>query len=241
MCHNLHLWRWPLLLSPVLKCTTHCLAELTPTVWSPEMFKCQWWSEKVSGGLFFPSGGIQWHTFASSALPCQMLLRQTAPLLPSVSQQQHIRECWWEGSTFAAIPPSAPDSVSQHNEIGGITFRAALVEEKKYINKTVFQLQWEKGKCKCIPSEIGGKHSDCSKQAFPQVGQALTRPAVSMKSSFAAHRCIFSMPEPAEVLTHITAALQPRWWSYHRETCYVREDKSAPVFIPHTLLCMNTM
>ena len=43
---------------------------------------------------FFPHGGIQLHTFASSAPPCQMLFCQTAPLLPSVTQQQNVIEYW---------------------------------------------------------------------------------------------------------------------------------------------------
>ena len=47
---------------------------------------------------------------------------QTAPLLPSVSQQQHVTEYWWEGSTSMAIPTSVSDGVGQHNIIGGITF-----------------------------------------------------------------------------------------------------------------------
>ena len=71
-------------------------------------------------------GGIQWHTFASSALPCQTPFCQTAPLLLSVTQQQHVIGYWWEGSTS---PTSADiDFMGKHNKIG-ITFRAALTEE----------------------------------------------------------------------------------------------------------------
>ena len=41
----------PLLLSPLLKCTTHCLPVLTSTGWSPETFsKCQWMS---TGAIFY--------------------------------------------------------------------------------------------------------------------------------------------------------------------------------------------
>jgi len=37
-------------------------------------------------------------------------------------------EYWWEGSTSTAIAPtSASVAVSQHNEIGGITFGAAFI------------------------------------------------------------------------------------------------------------------
>ena len=52
------------------------------------------------------------------------------PLLPSVTQQQHAMEYWWEGSTSTAIPPtSASDTVDWHDEIGGIAFVAALIFE----------------------------------------------------------------------------------------------------------------
>ena len=43
---------------------------------------------------FFLHGGIQWHTFASSALPCQMPFCQTASLLPSVRWHQKVMEYW---------------------------------------------------------------------------------------------------------------------------------------------------
>ena len=77
--------------------------------------ECQWMS-------FFPQGGIYFHTVASSALPCQMPFCQTAPLLPSVTQQQNVLEYWQEGSTSTAVrPTSASDTVGQCNKIGGIT------------------------------------------------------------------------------------------------------------------------
>jgi len=82
---------------------------------------CQWVQ-------FFLHKGTQWHPFTSYTLPCQTIFCQTAPLLPSVTQQQHIMEYWWEVSTSTAIPPtSTSDVVGQHHNIGGITFRAALV------------------------------------------------------------------------------------------------------------------
>ena len=53
---------------------------------------------------------------------------QTAPLLPSVTQQQNVTEYWWEGSASSAIlPASVSTAVGQCNNIGGVTFRAALV------------------------------------------------------------------------------------------------------------------
>jgi len=42
-------------------------------------------SMDVSGCHFFLQGEIQWHTFVSYALPCQMTFCQTVPLLPSVT------------------------------------------------------------------------------------------------------------------------------------------------------------
>ena len=76
----------------------------------------------------FPHGGTQWHTFASATLPYWTPFGQTAPLLPSVTHQQHVMAYWWEGSTPTAIlPASTPDVVNQHNKTGGITFGAALV------------------------------------------------------------------------------------------------------------------
>jgi len=48
---------------------------------------------------------------------------QTAPLLPSVAQQQNVMEYCWEGSASTAISPtSASDVVGQHNKIRGDTF-----------------------------------------------------------------------------------------------------------------------
>ena len=47
----------------------------------------------MSATLFL-HGGIQWHVFPSSALPCRMPFCQAAPLLPSVMQQQHITGYW---------------------------------------------------------------------------------------------------------------------------------------------------
>ena len=62
------------------------------------------------------------------SLPCQTPLCQAAPLLPSITEQQNVMEYWWEGSTSTAIlPPPTSDFVGQHNNIGGITFRVALL------------------------------------------------------------------------------------------------------------------
>ena len=98
----------PLLLLPLLKC-------LITSLCSHPLFSLQKRSanvNNVSGCHFFPLGRIQWHIFASYTLPCQTTFCQTAPLLPSVIQQQHVVEYWWEGAISTVIPPtSAPDFV----------------------------------------------------------------------------------------------------------------------------------
>ena len=90
---------------------------------------------------FFPHTGIQFHTFASYTFPCQAPFCQTAPLLPSGTQQQNVMEYWWEGSTSTAtLPTSTSDIMGQHNKIGGSTFGGAL--KNAYLtcisNKTYF-------------------------------------------------------------------------------------------------------
>ena len=58
-----------------------------------------------------------------------MPLCHTAPLLPSVTQQRNVTEYCQEGSASTAIPPTlTSDVMGQHNKIGGITFRAALIQ-----------------------------------------------------------------------------------------------------------------
>ena len=53
---------------------------------------------------------------------------QTAPLLPSVTRQQHVMEYWWEGSTSTAIPPvSTSDLMGQHGKIRGVIFGTAFI------------------------------------------------------------------------------------------------------------------
>ena len=72
------------LLLLLLKHTTHCLTVLTLTVYlhkySASVNECQWVP-------FLPYRESQLLTFASYALPCHMPFCQTAPLLPSVTQQ----------------------------------------------------------------------------------------------------------------------------------------------------------
>ena len=82
----------------------------------------------VNGCHFFLHGGIQFHTFASYALPCQSPFCQTASLLPSITRQQLVMGYWWKSSSSTSTPPaSTSDVVGWHNNIGGITSRAVLV------------------------------------------------------------------------------------------------------------------
>jgi len=53
--------------------------------------------------IYISHGGIQLHTFASYALPCQTSFFQTSPLLSSVAQHQNVTEYWQECSTSTAI------------------------------------------------------------------------------------------------------------------------------------------
>jgi len=122
-CHCRHCWNTP----------------PTTSLCSHPLFGLQKRSARVDECLrlsFFPHPGIQWHASASHALPCQTPFCQTAPLLPSVTQQRHVTEYWWEGSTTTAIPPtSTSDILGKYNKIGGITFRASPVGDiafKKY-------------------------------------------------------------------------------------------------------------
>ena len=72
---------------PLLKQSTHHLTALHPLLHlhqhSASISECQWVP-------LFPHGEIQWHTFASYALPCQTPLCQTTPMLPFVTQKQHV-------------------------------------------------------------------------------------------------------------------------------------------------------
>ena len=70
--------------------------------------------------------------------------------------QQNVKGYWWEGSASTAIPPtSTSDTVSQHNELGGITFGAALVFDleslRVFEQSTVAFPHWY---CLCSGSRI---------------------------------------------------------------------------------------
>jgi len=68
---------------PLPQCANiYCLASVSIQQVSMNVIRC----------IFFPHRGIQLHTFASYALPCQTPFCQTAPPLSSVAWQQNITE-----------------------------------------------------------------------------------------------------------------------------------------------------
>ena len=65
------------------------------------------------GAVFFPHRGIQFHAIALYVSSCQKPFCQTAPLLPSVAQQQNVTEFWWKDpASTAVLPTFASDVVS---------------------------------------------------------------------------------------------------------------------------------
>jgi hypothetical protein len=110
-----HCWNAP----PTASLCSHPLFGLRKR--SASVDECQ------RGPIFFSLGGIQWHTSASYAIPCQMPFCYNAPLLLSVTRQQNLtNHC--ENSTSTAISlASVSNIMGQHNNIGGITFRTLFV------------------------------------------------------------------------------------------------------------------
>jgi len=107
-----------MLLSPILNHTTHRL--------HPQfgLHKCTARIYESRCVPFFLHGGI-WF-FASYALLWRMPFCQPACLLSHVTWQQN--EYWWKGSASTSIPTTSTSYVvGQHNEIGGVTFRASLI------------------------------------------------------------------------------------------------------------------
>ena len=103
----------------------HPSTMLTFTLWSPEMVSKCWWMS-VDAIFSAQRNSVTHLCFIHTSVSGTILL--DCPLLPSDTQQQYVREYWWEGSTSIAIPPtSTSDIVGQYNKIGGITFRAALI------------------------------------------------------------------------------------------------------------------
>ena len=110
-CHCPHCWNVP----TASQRHIHCLVSIDVQKWMS------------MGALFFSHWGINFPIFVSSARPCQAPLCQTAPLLPSVTWQQNVKEYWWEDSASAAIPPPfASDGISQSE------WKALLLEQPLY-------------------------------------------------------------------------------------------------------------
>ena len=113
-CHCCHYQNAP----PTTSLCSHPLLGLHKR--SATVNECQWVP-------FFPHAEIQRPIFASYTLPCQMPFGQTAPLLPSVAQQQCVTEHWGKGWTFTSIPStSTSDIMGWDNKTGSIASRAAL-------------------------------------------------------------------------------------------------------------------
>jgi len=103
---------------------------LTSTVWSPQIFsKHQRMSASVNECWCMEEFTARRHSVTHLCFICSSMsdaILSDCPLLPSVTQQQHVMECCWEGSVSSAIT-STSDIVCQHIKIGGITFRAVLI------------------------------------------------------------------------------------------------------------------
>jgi len=70
----------------------------------------------VNGCIFFSAWRNSVPHLCLICTPCQRPFWQTAPPLPSVTQQQNVMQHWREGSISAAIPPTfAFDTVGQHH------------------------------------------------------------------------------------------------------------------------------
>ena len=130
----------------------HGITGLMFTVWSPKTFTKCWWMP--TGVIFFCMEdfcmqicGIQFHIFAPSTLPCQTPFCQTAPLLPSVTWQQH----------GTAVPPtSTSDNLGQGNKMGYITLQAALrYDKQKHAKPVSLPIQINRASC-----QYTGLHHD---------------------------------------------------------------------------------
>ena len=116
--HCRHYWNAP----PTTSLCSHPLFRLLKCflIWKHSAANFSSWSRSMR----------KWKVITSYTFPCQALFYYSAPLLPSVTQQQSITEYWWERSTATAVPPkSASDVMHQNHKTRGIT------------NTTVFRIQ----------------------------------------------------------------------------------------------------
>mgnify|MGYP001855689087 CR=1 FL=1 len=110
---------WNVQKSPTPHCVhMHCLVSRNTHQMSMNASRCH----------FLLCGGIDQHSFASSALPCQMPFSQTAPLLLSVAWQQNVMGyCEFIQRLLPYHQVSASDIMGWHNKIWGFTCRAAVI------------------------------------------------------------------------------------------------------------------
>ena len=114
----------PLLLSPLLKHTSHGL------LWSHPQVGLHRHSQvllNVNECHFFNMEELSDTPLLQTHFHV-MSLCQTASLLPSVTQQQNVMGYWWEGSTSTAKLPTTSNMVGWHHKIGSITFRVAFIK-----------------------------------------------------------------------------------------------------------------
>ena len=111
--------------------------------------------------------------YDSYTYPFQTPFCQTAPLLLFVTQQQNLTVCCQEDSTSTVIPfTPASNIVGQHNKIGGITFRAILVDRKKVKREKT-------GKTRCLSMMSSWCHRDRRVQVLSS--QAYVYPSCEYK------------------------------------------------------------
>lgn len=103
--NDLHfvVWQLCMVIQNVVCLSHHChhcwntpLTVLTSTGWSPQMFSKHWW---ISTSAIFTS----WRSSIKHISFIHTSVSDTAPLLPSITWQQHVMDYWWEGSTSTTI------------------------------------------------------------------------------------------------------------------------------------------
>ena len=112
-------------LSPLQKCTTHCLTVLTSTVWSPLMPRKHLWM--LMGAIFSTwKNSVTELCFIHTSVFSAILLDY-----PSAAICHHLPSLWILVGRFGLYchtTTSTSDAVGKHDKTGGITFRAAFVE-----------------------------------------------------------------------------------------------------------------
>ena len=119
-----------LLMSPLLKLTTHHLAVLTYTAGAPQAFsKCCW----VSLGVIFSV----WRNSTTHLLFIHTSMSDTIPSdYPPAAICYMVRghqEILVECSTSTAIPPTFTSDVVGQHKVGGITFGTAFLYQSMFL------------------------------------------------------------------------------------------------------------